>query len=179
MNFGRAGTHFTCTQNPEEEKPGHGASPRTHLLARRRACVYVSHCLSTGGVCAGSLKRITGDPRGNSVASLAADRLNSFTPAKKHPAHLPAAFNSADPSDLLHRRRLHQHFPLHSTGLPLYRGEYCQLPGKAHQSCQRRWRAVVLRAGLITGHRPSLPWDLWCLSEPHNTHTHNTALEGK
>lgn len=65
MNFGRrAGTHFTCKHNLEDEKPGHNASPHTHLLTQHCACIYVSHCLSTGmyvywSVC--SLEHIMGD----------------------------------------------------------------------------------------------------------------------
>ena len=187
MHFGRrAGTHFTSTQNLAEEKPGHTSSPLTHLLPLRCACVYVSHSMSTGvWRLACSLKHILGD-RGVIQWLLTTDRpltVNSFTPVKKHPAHLPGPFNSADPSDLLHRPSPPPpppplSPPEHWT-LCLWRGSIINFLEKAHKSCQWRWRAVVLRAlgkgmavwvCLIIGHRPSLPCDLWCCSEPHTTH---------
>lgn len=104
INSGRrAGTYFTCTQNLEEEKPGHSASPRTHLLPQRRACVYASHCLSTG-VCRGecSLKHIMGD-RGETQWHLSLTVRSPWTHSPQRWSILPTsrAFNSADPFDLL------------------------------------------------------------------------------
>lgn len=117
--------------------------------------------------------------RGNSAASLADHplALNSFTPVKKHPAHLagpliqptpPTSSSNAPPPTLSPP----QHF---SSTSPLYMGgggvlstswnNTPDLPTEVAGGC------VVLMAGwvcLITGHRPSLRGDLWCVLEPHD-----------